>query len=94
LPCQHDNARCHTVAATSAAAERIAFVIVPHSPCSLDVAPSDFWLFGDLKEYLKDSRFTCVEEAQDAMAKWFREQSEKFYTDGFEKFVQRWWRCT
>jgi hypothetical protein len=25
------------------------------------------------------------------MAKWFREQPEKFYTDGFKKLVQRWW---
>jgi hypothetical protein len=38
---QHDNARSHTSAVTSAAIESIKFEIVPHLPCSPDLAQPD-----------------------------------------------------
>jgi hypothetical protein len=57
------------------------------------LAPPNFWLFGALKKHLKGNHFTCDEEVQAAMAKWFREQPEKFYSDRFEKLVQRWLCC-
>jgi hypothetical protein len=50
------------------------------------------YLLGVLKKHLKGSHFSC-EEVKAAMAKWFREQPEKFYTDGFEKLVQHWQHC-
>jgi hypothetical protein len=34
-----------------------------------------------------------MQKFQAAMAKWFQEQPEKFYTDRFEKLVQSWQRC-
>jgi hypothetical protein len=70
---QHDNARPHTSAATSAAVDSIEFEVVPHPPYSPDLAPSDFWLFGALKKHIKGNRFTCDEEVQPATAKWFWE---------------------
>jgi hypothetical protein len=36
---------------------------------------------------------TCDEELQAATAKWFREQPEQFYNDGFKKRIQRWQCC-
>jgi hypothetical protein len=50
---QHDNARPHTSAATSAAVDSSRFVVVPHPPYSPDLASSDFWLFRALKKHLK-----------------------------------------
>ena len=82
---QHDNPRPHISAATSAVVESNGFEVVP-----TDSAPSDFWFFGALNKYLKGNRFICDEEIQAATAKWFREQPEEFYTDGFENLVQRW----
>jgi transposase len=55
---QHDNARPHTSAATSAAVDSIGFEVVPHPPYSPDLVLSDFWLFGALKKHLRDNRFT------------------------------------
>jgi histone-lysine N-methyltransferase SETMAR len=88
----HGNARPHTCAATSATVDSIGYEVVPHPPYSPDLAPSDFWFFGALKKHLKSNCFTC-DEVRTAMAKWFREQPEKFYSDGFETLVQRWLRC-
>jgi hypothetical protein len=70
-------------------AESIGFD-VPHPPYSPHLAPSDFWLFGALKQHLEGCRFICNEEVQAAIAKWFWEQPEKFYSDGSEKLVQCW----
>jgi hypothetical protein len=50
---QHDNAKPHTSAVTSAVRESIGFEVVPHPPYSLDLAPSDFWLFAALKKPLR-----------------------------------------
>jgi transposase len=65
---RHDKARSHTSAATSTTVESIGFEVVLHPPFSPDLAPSDFWLFGALKKYLKGYRFTCDEEVRAAMA--------------------------
>ena len=90
---QHEDARPHTNAATSAVWDSIKFEVVPHHPYSLDLAPPDFWLFETLKKYLEGNHFTCHEEVQAAMAKWFQEQPVKFYTNGYEKLVRHWRHC-
>jgi hypothetical protein len=46
-------------------------------------------LFGYLRKHLKGNCFTCDEEVQTAIAKWFPEKPENFYSDGFGKLVQR-----
>jgi hypothetical protein len=42
-------------------------------------------LFAALKKHLKGIHFTCDEEVQAAVGKWFLEQLEEFYSDGFKK---------
>ena len=56
------------------------------------MAPTDFWLFVALKKPLKGMHVTFDEEVQAVTGKWFREQPQEFYTDGFEKLVQSWRR--
>ena len=57
------------------------------------MAPSDFWLFAALKKPLKGIHVTCDEEVQVVTGKLFLGQPQEFYTDGFEKLVQRWRLC-
>jgi hypothetical protein len=40
-------------------------LIVPHPPCSPDLAPSDFWLFPTLKMGLRGRRFSTVEDIKE-----------------------------
>ncbi|KAI6648179.1 Histone-lysine N-methyltransferase SETMAR [Oopsacas minuta] len=46
---QHDNARPHVSSKTMAAIDGLGFEWPPHPSYSPDLAPSDYWLFGELK---------------------------------------------
>jgi len=73
--------------------DNFGFEVLDHPPYSPDLAPSDVWLFGTLKKHLRGIHFTSDEEVQAATIKWFREQPEQFYSDGFQKLIERWRRC-
>jgi len=45
------------------------------------LAPSNFWLFAVVKKHPKGIRFTCDEEGDGAVGKWFQEHSEELYSD-------------
>jgi hypothetical protein len=41
---------------------------MPHSPYSPDISPCDFWLFGILKQILRDREFSSSDEIENAIA--------------------------
>jgi histone-lysine N-methyltransferase SETMAR len=47
-----DNAKPHQSKKSLERADEMGFVLVPHPPYSPDIVPSDFFLFGYLKEGL------------------------------------------
>jgi hypothetical protein len=57
------------------------------------LAPSDFQLFGLLKNPLGGKRFTDNEEVETEVWKWLRQQSKDFYAAGFNALVKRWDKC-
>lgn len=57
-----DNAPCHKSLKTMAKLHELGFELLPHLPYSPDLAPSDFWLFSDLKKMLAGKRFGSNEE--------------------------------
>lgn len=59
--------RPHSSVATTAAIEKF----VPHPTCSLDVAPSGFWLFSAIKKRRRRIHFTRDEDIQTSAGKWF-----------------------
>ncbi|KAL7726109.1 hypothetical protein ACLKA6_010156 [Drosophila palustris] len=50
-----DNAPCHKSMKTMAKLNELGFELLPHPPYSPDLAPSDYWLFADLKKMLRDT---------------------------------------
>ncbi|KAM8702325.1 hypothetical protein ACLKA7_004989 [Drosophila subpalustris] len=48
-----DNAPCHKSMKTMAKLNELGFELLPHPPYSPDLAPSDYWLFADLKKMLR-----------------------------------------
>jgi len=76
---QHDKARPHTSAATRDASQRLDFSVLPHSPYCPDLAPRDFHLFPKLKEHLKGQGFSCDEEVESSVRKWFQKQNIIFF---------------
>ena len=61
--------------------------IYPYSP---DLAPSDFHLFGPLKDALRGTRFEDDESVIRAVRTWLREQETRWYREGMHAFVSRW----
>ena len=58
---QLDNARPHTSEATVSAIRSLGFQTVQHPPYSPDLAPSDYWLFGPMKEHLRGRHFATIQ---------------------------------
>jgi histone-lysine N-methyltransferase SETMAR len=62
--------------------------LLEHPPYSSDLAPSDFHLFGLLKNHLGGKRFIDDEEVETEVQKWLRQQSKDFYAVGFNTLVK------
>jgi histone-lysine N-methyltransferase SETMAR len=60
----HDNATPHTAGKTCETIEKMCWEILEHPPHSPDLTPSDFHLFGKLKELLSGKRFASDQEVE------------------------------
>ena len=88
-----DNARPHTAARTLAKIEDLGWKLLTHPPYSPDLAPSDFHLFGPLKESMRGIYFQIEEEVKAAVSKLLRTQSTEFYAKGIDDLISRWNKC-
>ena len=89
----HDNARPHTAQATTTAIAAKGWSVLPHPAYSPDLAPSDFYLFGPLKDYLRGQKFDDDESVKVAVKAWVRQCSPEFFSDGFKNWRTRWEKC-
>jgi len=78
----YDNIRPHTAAATVETVQQLGFELLQHPPYSPDLAPSDYHIFGALKEALRSRRFASDEEVKEAVHTWLREQPKSFFSAG------------
>ena len=85
----HDNARPHTTANTLETLKQLKREDMEHPPYSPDLAPSDFHLYGPLKDALRGRRFSCDDDVKAAVHQWLRAQPKTFFADGFKKLVGR-----
>ena len=61
---QHDNAGLHTSLKTRKVISSFGLTTISYPPYSPDLAPSDFHLFGPLKENLRGLYFSSVEKVK------------------------------
>jgi len=85
-----DNARPHTSARTREAIASYGWTTLPHPSYSPDLAPSDFHLFGPLKESMRGQRFDDDDEVKRAVKAWLKDQPTQFYEAGIHALVKRW----
>ena len=78
----HDNARPHTAAQTVQTINNLGWELLPHPSYSPDLAPSDFHLFGPLKEFTRGTKFESDVEVKSVVSDWLRHQSKDFYGEG------------
>jgi len=81
-----DNAPCHKSMKTMAKLNELGFNLLPHPPYSPDLAPSDYWLFADLKKMLQGKRFGSNEEVIAATEAYFEDKDKSFYKHGIVDF--------
>ena len=86
-----DNCRIHNSKKTSAAIDRFGSKRSPHPAYSLDIAPSDFFLFGYTKTKLKGHYFESVNNLIEEIKKIFSDISyEKRFLRPGSKDVNEW----
>jgi histone-lysine N-methyltransferase SETMAR len=69
------------------------FQVLPHPPYSPDLAPSDFLLFGPLKESLRGRKYNLDDDVQSAVHEWLKSQPQEFFSSGIQTLVSRWRKC-
>jgi histone-lysine N-methyltransferase SETMAR len=87
-----DNAAPHKAAITHHKLADLHFEILKHPTYSPDLAPSDYYLFPNLKKHLDGRKFSSIEEALAADG-WFAVQPKEFFLDALKKIEQRSHKC-
>ena len=67
--------------------------LLPHPAYSPDLAPSDFHLFGPLKDPLRGRRFGCESELKSAVNEVVKTMSKDWFEEGIKKVAERWRKC-
>lgn len=89
----HDNAPAHSSAISTAKLVELRYELLPHPPYSPDLAPSDFFLFPNLKKWLGGKRFSSNSEIITATNAYFEEFEKSYFLEGLKKLEHRWKKC-
>lgn len=84
-----DNARPHTAKCVKDFCERNGINILPHPAYSPDIAPSDFYLFGDIKLRLKGVSCESGEEVLEKVEKICKAIPQKILQNVFNEWLTR-----
>ena len=87
---QHDNARPHVARQTMSQLSKLGWIVLPHPPYSPDLAPSDYWLFGELQRHLEGRDFTNPGMIKAALKQFFDSRPDGWYKHGIHKLPERW----
>ena len=83
----------HKSMATKAKLHELNFELLSHPPYSPDLAPSDYWLFADLKRMLQGNRFGSNEEVISEKVAYVEAKDNLFYKKDIELFKKGWNQC-
>lgn len=84
-----DNARVHNSKLTSEKYDILVFKRTPHPAYSLDIAPSDFYLFGFLEEKFKGKKFNDINELFEAIQEILDSISIETRKAVFQNWIER-----
>ena len=79
---QQDNTRVYTSKVAMDAAERNRYELIPHPTYSPDLAPSNFFLFPNLKKDIHGCRIWSDEEVVMAVEEWVNGKDPDFLSSG------------
>jgi hypothetical protein len=84
-----DNCTVHRSLITESCMEKSDMISMPHPPYSPDLAPSDFFLFGAVKEKLEHLRITDVEQLFEEVDTILKSYSGEELNNVFEAWLER-----
>ena len=73
--------------------DQLRFELVAHPPYSPDLAPSNYYLFPNLKRWLQGKRFTSNEEVIAETEAYFEGLDVSYYRKGIEMLENRYTKC-
>lgn len=85
-----DNAPCHTGKTARAKLQTLEIETTGHPPYSPDLAPSDYYLFRVLKNYLKTHHFSDDDELREGVASFFEAKTSDFYLRGIDQLKEKY----
>ena len=88
-----DNARVHTCPAPMAKLNEFRYELLPHSAYSPDLAPSDYFLFPNLKKCSEERDSQEREQLIAETEPYFEGLDKSYYSDGLKKLENRWIKC-
>ena len=75
------------------AVERNGYELIPHPAYSPDLAPSDFFLFPNLKKDICGPHFQSDEEVVTAVEECVNGENPDFFSSGLMALEHRWSKC-
>ena len=69
------------------------FELIPHPAYSPDLAPSDYFLFPNLKKDIRGRHFWSNEEVVAAVEEWVRDKDPVFFSSGLMALGHCWSKC-
>ena len=88
-----DNARVHTCKIAMDAVERNGYELILHPAYSLDLAPSDYFLFPNLKKNICGCHFRSNKEVVAAVEEWVRDKDSGFFSSELMALEHCWSKC-
>ena len=90
---EQDNARVHTCKIAMDAVERNGYELIPQPAYSPDLAPSEYFLFPNLKKDIRGRHFRSNEEVVVAVEEWVGDKDPGFFSSGLIALEHRWSKC-
>ncbi|UYV75050.1 SETMAR [Cordylochernes scorpioides] len=87
---QHDNAPAHNATVVKNTIKDLGWALLPHPPYSIDLAPSDYYLFTFLGHALKNQEFSNSDILRKWLVEWFDSKGIEFFRQGIRKLPERW----
>lgn len=84
-----DNCKVHTSKITSEKIKELDLIKVPHPPYSPDIAPSDFYLFGDMKRKLQGKSFDDPQDLKESILRIISKISPEILNNVFKEWLKR-----
>ena len=75
------------------AVERNGYPLIPHPASSPDLAPSDFFLFTNLKKDIRGCHFWSDEEVVTSVEEWVNGKDPDFFSSGLMALEHRRSKC-